>query len=101
MEGGLIPYAACKIEIKIILEVAVRNWTGFDFGEIQPAAGKAGKHAVQRARGMRQGKNQADFIRLRRDPHFTGDCNEAGSVVFARLDIAFQNLKPKVAGGVR
>ena len=31
-----------------------------------------------------------------RDPHFAGDGDEAGGVVFTRLNIARQNLKPKL-----
>ena len=95
-----LPNAACKIKVEIVLEVAVRNRAGFNLRQIQPATGKAGKHAIEGAGGVRQSENQADFIRLRRDPHFAGDGDEAGGVVFTRLNIARQNLKPKVVGGI-
>ena len=91
---------SCKIKVEIVLEVAVRNRAGFNLRQIQPATGKAGKHAIEGAGGVRQSENQADFIRLRRDPHFAGDGDEAGGVVFTRLNIARQNLKPKVVGGI-
>lgn len=54
MKRCFLPNAACKIKVEIVLEVAVRNRARFNLRQIQPATGKAGKHAIEGAGGVRQ-----------------------------------------------
>ena len=85
--------AACKIQIKKVLEILSLCGARLDFCEVEPQRIKAAEQVIQRALNVRKREAKADFIGVARNVKLLRDHYEPRGVVGVVLQARVKDFK--------